>query len=141
MNLTNDEIDKLHGRELDVLVDTLVMGNEPNAICEGGEFLEQGYSSDGWYCSKCGYKGYWGDTYNHRRLVPSYGTNEADAMAVFLSFENTYKLICNEPRMSNGWTIGQPFVWSCRIRATNFAQADTLCVAVCHAALKAKRNE
>jgi hypothetical protein len=110
------------GRELDALVAERVMGmtvgTPINVVEDAGEW----YDIDG-------------------VPVPHFSTDIAAAMKVFLHFENVYTILAHVPRLSLGWTLGQPLEWHCTIYAMNTQKADTLPLAVCRAALVAIRGD
>lgn len=51
-----------------------------------GEIGEKSISSDGWYCLKCGYSGYWGDDQEHEQVPLHYTTDMNVAMEVIHHF-------------------------------------------------------
>jgi hypothetical protein len=64
---------ELSERERDALVAEKVLKWTPG-VCDG-EMGEQPCSPDGWFCQKCGFEGYWGDSFEHQELPKHYTTS------------------------------------------------------------------
>jgi hypothetical protein len=72
------------------LVAEKVMGWQPKE-CDG-EIDEQPVSPDGWFCQKCGVRGFWGDDFIHEERPKRYSECVDQALAAAETFTSVFSL-------------------------------------------------
>lgn len=135
--MTDEQIEKLEaGTKLDELVALHLFGWKSETVCDG-TIGEQHDSAAGWVCLKCGTCGYWGDDEAHTLPAPHYSTDIADSWKVVERIRSFYPrqgLTIQLLGFNENWLVSPTD--DDIIDNGQSAEHSSICVAICHCALR-----